>query len=189
MVCEADMPVNLSLSASASSREWCPTRGPVAGSPRNFRPDVPSDRAIGIGPRTSTSMPSSARNEKAPGEDQPLRQPCDGLPRPPGDLPVAGRAFLAHDLVKVVEHFPVVEVWRVDGVPGRAEPICSSYHPGPEPQYKNGTKPPRPPKLLPTRRLTKLPSPFRKRDLSLRVLSRPPKEEGKPGPARNSQIA
>jgi hypothetical protein len=38
------------------------------------------------------------------GEDQLPGQPGDGLPRPSRDLLVAERVFLAHALVKVIEH-------------------------------------------------------------------------------------
>ena len=72
----------------------------------------------------------------------------------------------------------------MDGVSGRAQPLGSGDHPGPEPQYGMEQNHLGHPYSSQEDDIRRNPRPFRKRGLSLRVTSGPPKEKVQQGSAR-----
>src|SRR5829696_722494 len=73
----------------------------------------------------------------------------------------------------------------MDGVSGRAQPLGSGDHPGPEPQYRMEQHYLGHPKSSQENDIRRNPGPFRERVLSLRVTSGPPKEKVQQGSARD----
>src|ERR671921_2575928 len=77
----------------------------------------------------------------------------------------------------------------MDGVSGRAQPLGSGDHPGPEPQYGMEQNHLGHPNSSQEDDIRRNPGPFRKRALSLRITSGPPKEKVKQGSARGEMGA